>query len=177
MSSGIAKLLRYSLSLMPRTGQSTVKNTALYPASATHTDQVSKRIPHTQDPFPFSPPLSYSPSALFKILAETPLSLNIVNCIASGGPCHPSCTPFTPFPSSSPAAAATSSNPVVAYALNPIHTPTRAAARAVAASPSGWASLWLAAGAKPSGKATRWPKMVVDVSTAETSVRMRGRIL
>ncbi len=45
-----------------------------------------------------------------------------------------------------------------------IPAPTPAAARAVAASPSGWASLWAAIGATSSGAESRWPSTVVPVS-------------
>lgn len=50
--------------------------------------------------------------------------------------------------------AATSSNGYVAYDDNPMQIPNLAAARDVASSPSGWASLCEAAGLKPKGRDT-----------------------
>jgi hypothetical protein len=53
--------------------------------------------------------------------------------------------------------------------------PAAAAARAVPASPSGWAMRWKATGATRSGIETRVPSTVVSVDTSVTSQRTRGR--
>ena len=56
-----------------------------------------------------------------------------------------------------------------------ISVPAAAAARAIAGSPSGWASLWNAVGATRSGIETGVPSTVVSVVTSETSTSTRGR--
>ena len=52
--------------------------------------------------------------------------------------------------------------------------PASAAPRAVAASPSGWASPWIAVGATATGELTGVPSMVVAVETSEIPARTRG---
>ena len=53
--------------------------------------------------------------------------------------------------------------------------PAAAAARAVAASASGWARPWAAIGATASGMAAGWPSIVVPGSMRDTSTSTRGR--
>ena len=73
------------------------------------------------------------------------------------------------------AAAATSSieRDEVVESVNGI--PAAAAARAVAISPSGWASPWTAIGAIATGMAVGAPRSVVEGSIPVTSTRTRGR--
>ena len=52
--------------------------------------------------------------------------------------------------------------------------PAAAAARAVASSPSGWASFCEAIGATITGRAIGWPRIVVASETVDTSTSMRG---
>jgi hypothetical protein len=56
-----------------------------------------------------------------------------------------------------------------------ITVPAAAAARAVAASPSGWHMRWKAVGATSSGIDTGVPRTVVRVVVVLTSTSMRGR--
>lgn len=54
-------------------------------------------------------------------------------------------------------------------------TPAEAQARLVASSPSGCAIAWRPAGETERGKVILRERQVVEVSTAETSTRTRGR--
>lgn len=73
--------------------------------------------------------------------------------------------------------AATVSIDSVAYEESPMQSLYLAAARETAASPSGWANLCMAAGAKPNGKFVLIPKISVERSILSTLTRIRGLIL
>ena len=60
--------------------------------------------------------------------------------------------------------------------LTAIGSPTAAAARAVASSPSGCMIDWTPTGASPTGAGAGVPSTVVDRSRAETSRSIRGTI-
>ncbi len=75
-----------------------------------------------------------------------------------------------------PEAAATSSRSSNAVLETTMTVPARAAARAVASSPSGCACFWYAHGATSTGNAISVPGTDVDGSTGHAPVSIRGRI-
>ena len=72
------------------------------------------------------------------------------------------------------ASAARASGVTVPTVDRPVGMPTRSATRATARSPSWWNRRVKPVGAKASGSEAGRPKIVVDVSMAETSRRMVG---
>ena len=77
---------------------------------------------------------------------------------------------------SRPATAPTSSTGTVLLSDRTIGTPARAAARAMANSPSRCTMRWPAIGAIANGRAQSRPNNDHDVATAETSTNERGTI-
>ena len=73
-----------------------------------------------------------------------------------------------------PQPAVTSVGPQVAIVDRHITVPAASAARAIATSPSGWASFWKATGATSTGCFSSAPSSSIRVLTSDTSTSTRG---
>jgi hypothetical protein len=149
---GRVKLERISPKRRPRTGTSTERKSALYPASELMSALF--QYPETD--------LRYLLSALFSSCTVMLLSFTIHICIMYGFPVP---------------CAMTSSSGVVAYEDKTIGMPIFDAALDVASSPSLCARRCMALGLNPHGNVTLLLNISAPVSTFDTFRNMRGRIL